>query len=246
MNAKTQNKLFLLINGILCGFSALYLTCILDQMTLVTNLQRMFVWCYFFILFFLILWFVRKKIILFVKQYIKIVIICVFVLLGWSLVSSEFFLPKKYLNNEFVISILEENNNDAKGKEAWLQAISLDGEEQPLDLIQDIDEGWTLNGNVVYGSYDNSGALVVDLPEAKTIKLTFGMHLWSGIIEIQSDNFDIKYDLYDAVGNECVIEIPGNNRDYVGISRLILLLGYFSLCVVMGELVIFFIIRKKC
>ena len=245
MSIKLKIKIFYLVNSISCGFAALYLTCVIDQMTLTTNLQRLFVWCYFYVILFALIWFMKSTIIAFITQYKLLTIVCVFSLLGWCIIGGgKNVLPKKALENEIVISIEAGANDNSKGKEVWINSLSLDGETQPLEMLQNADQGWIIKENAVYGSFDMSNSLILSLPSAKEMELTFGMHPWSGIVDIRSNDFYTKHDLYDALGSACVIKIPESLVDYSGIFWLALLYGYFSLCIIIGQIVVFFLQKK--
>lgn len=244
MGSKKINNIFYIINVITCTLAALFLTCYIDRITLSTNIQKLFVWFYFYAVFFTTLCFMRKKIIAFVMQYKKIIIVCVIGVFGWSFVGGRSFLPQKSIENEVEISIMDEINPSSQGKEAWLLALSLDDEVQSLDTFNDIEQGWIFKENALYGNYDTSKKLVLKFPGEKDIELTFGMHAWSGIVDIESNGFHAKYDLYDEAGNNCIIQIPGRFDNYSGVFQLVLISGFFSLCLIGGEILFFFLQKR--
>ena len=245
MDKKIQKKIYCFINMIICGFAAFYLMCIIKQMTLATMLQEVFIWCYFWILLLVVLWVLKVKIIESMREHRIFNYIILFIILGWAITSGTKFLPEIVLPNRITISVLERKNNESQGQEVWFREISVDGLTQPLQIAENKKNGWILKGQAIYGSYADSKELDLILPKGKKIELTFARHSWSGMIEVQGHNYKQEHDLYLSTGDEYTIEIPGNYFSYTGMSHYFLLLGYYSFCIILVEVLMFLHFRFK-
>lgn len=236
MNVKTK-ALTYIIQLLIGGLSAFYLVLYLDEITLTTNLQRFFVWCYFEVLVLIFTCFFKCDFIIGLKKHVRkcsigMLIFCIVLILF-----DNSLLPQKYLDNELTLTISEEKNNKSQGQEVWINGLKVGSKVVPLSQYANIN-GWTWDGTALSGSYAKSGVLVIDLPGAKEILLEFGMHQWSGIIEVQSNNEKEIIDLYNDQGANKVVVINGLVEKYGNLYTVLLFLGGISLFVLLEELVL--------
>lgn len=229
---KKMNRLMLIlcyivINGVL----ALYFTCLINEITLTTNLQRAFIWLYFDFIFMVGLYFLIKKISAWNKLISKMAFLIIIVL---SFISTLIIGPKLIPMNPRLVNLnlnISENRNDkSNGNEVWLTSIVINGEKVNLHNVTLDGTGWIYKDNIIFGE-GNSDIKNLNLSflKVKTMDLTIVKHQWSGIISIDSNGIMKSYDLYDEKGGILTINIPIKNNAYSGILNNVLYLGIFEI-----------------
>lgn len=236
MKMDAKKKIYFLLYLFLSMFAAFCLLAYIDEITLVTAMQKIFVWTYLSLMLLVIQYVMRKKILCFIKEYKLWTLLMLAIVLIWSIVTRDKFLPQQFVENTVEIVILNDKNADSQGQEVWLNSISLDGDIQSLETYVNPENGWNFTQNALNGSYQNSNALELKLPAAKKIKFKFSMHAWSGMLEIKNKEQIQTCDLYAPVSDEYVLILDGQSVPYQGIYQYILLLGYFSVCIILVEI----------
>lgn len=176
------------VGAIAAILASIYLTFLVDAYTLNTNLQRVFVFCYFLLMCGVAVWLVRKfkKHELPKRRLLAVVLLAVVVVIA----GNSSLLPKA---REATISVIALPQEADGYREVWLTAATLDGQETLLSQLELLaSQGWSYNSDyddyVFYpsGESDGSNKLSVSV-FASEIQLTFAKNGWSGVAEIQVD-----------------------------------------------------------
>lgn len=217
--------------AIISFFSAIYFMCIINEGTLTTDLQRIFISFYFWTILLFILIIIKKKYGLLSELTKRKGVFGLLILLslGMTFVSWKFNMPREYLDTSVTIKVLNENNLNSQGKEAWLTEVKLDGSSVSVDDVLEIPEtGWLKSGSALYANgEENPENLLLRVPKKKEMELQFNKHAWSGIIQVNFEGREKVYDLYDSVGGSVSIVVPAYFREYSGFTEIIILVGIF-------------------
>lgn len=214
-------------------FSAVYLTFIINEITLETNLQRFFVFSYFFVLLCGILCFLRQYICaIFFRCKILVPIMIIITTIAFACRGNQ-ILPHYYGENYLTITILNQRNINSKGNEVWIKSIKLDGASQKIENYADEQKGWKMNNDSLVGTLDVSKPLVLMLPSAKNITIILGTHMWSGQIEISDTISTNIYDLYSENGGEIKLVLDGNRELYKGMFGKLLKISSVSFLIML-------------
>lgn len=224
-----------------------FLTCVIEQTTILSKMQKVFVMIYFISIFTFILKFISKKIIIRNIKYRSIILLLVIIV---SFIFRNEFIPKIYNSTNITIQVLEQNDPASLGKEAWLITILVNNKNQNLSsfINKEQENSWIFQDNALYGDFTKgTEPLVLHFLKAKSIRLNFGKHSWSGIIEVTTNDSSYIYNLYDDIGDELEIDIPISYEEYSFFEQIILLLGISFIMFYLLELVDFKIkdIKKK-
>ena len=232
---------------IISGFISLYITCLINERTLTTNLQRSFIYVYFFVIIVIALHVLAKKFTLIIKKnkVKKLLGGLILISLGGCLITSNYFLPRVCKANDVTINILADKNHDSQGQETWITGIKVNGVSQNIANYANNDTGWSYKENSLYGNAADSGQLNLKLSKAKKIELSFVKHKWSGNIEIKNGDFTQIYDLYDEEGSTLITQIPTLQEDYRGWIRLFLICGLFFIYLLILYLFIYLYWKLK-
>lgn len=188
MRLDKKRFVMVVVGAIAAVFASIYLTFLVDAYTLNTNLQRVFVFCYFLLMCGVAVWLVRK----FKKHELpkRVMLAVVLLAVVVAIVGNNSLLPKA---REATISATALPRETEGYREVWLTAASLDGQETSLAQLELLaSQGWIYNGDyddyVFYpsGESDGSNKLSVSV-FASEIQLTFAKNGWSGVAEIQVD-----------------------------------------------------------
>lgn len=245
MKHNMQSKAKFLLICFFCGLIAFYWVCVINQLTLTTAVQRVFVWLYLEIMLSLIFMAIRNKVILFLKNNRLPGIAILVLVLGAGLLVSGRFIPQKTESTEISVKILNDMNESSSGREVWLYKIYADGLAKPVEIAENKACGWTLQGTAVYGNYDTSQTLQFWLPKGENYQLVFGKHAWSGIIEVESNGQKTVVDLYAPEQGEYMLDVAGNSTVYSGVIYDVLLLSYCAALLYLGMLVIYVLGRRN-
>ena len=238
----SKMKIFLAI--CICALPAFYLLEVINEITLATLLQKIFVWCYLEVILSIVLLCIVSKVVYIFKdnKWIGIAITLLALVIG--AVTSTCSLPQKIEETKMMVEILPEMNSESEGREVWINEIRVDGISKRLDSTKITDNGWILKDNSIYGEYNNSGRLELLLPKGKKYELKFGKHAWSGIIEVVCHDQKKVIDLYAPEKDTYVLELQGVSESYTGIYYCILVIGY-CLWLLLLEMVCLYVLRRK-
>lgn len=244
-NKKKSSTIIIFISA----FIALYLTCITNEVTLTTNLQRIFIYTYFWVLLSVGLIVYRRKLETSSRNILNKKLIAVFAIISLFLcvVFNAFLCPKIYLPNKISISILNNTNINSQGHEVWITGVRLDGASEGISQYSylGVDSGWNDNGNALVGNGPTSKTLELNIRKAKEIELSFVKHQWSGIIEIKNGCFEEVCDLYDANGDNLVIKIPTNFMEYKGVLHFAIMGGCFLFLLTFFHIIYYILYKQK-
>ncbi|MCX4268718.1 MAG: acyltransferase family protein [Lachnospiraceae bacterium] len=206
-------------------FMAYFLTCIIEQITFLSILQKSFIILYFIVMFLLIFRFINKKIIFENIKYKKMILFFAIIV---AFIFRNQFLPKIYHSTDVIISVLEQNDPASNGKEAWLTGIKINGNTQDLLYFVNKNEAnsWIFQNGALLGDYtQDRNQLFLNFSKVRSIQLKFVKHAWSGVIEIATNNTKNIYNLYDPIGEELKIDVPVTYVEYPFFQRIVLLVG---------------------
>ncbi len=212
------NKIVSFIIKILIAF---YLTMLINQGTLSTNSQFLFVLLYFILVLILCNKFITNLKIN-KRNFVFTVLLTILTISFFGV-----YIPKDYSNNKIEINILNEKNKLSEGYECWLTEIEIDNKIYEFYNLN-IDTTWELKDNVLFtNGSDNKFFLF--LPKAKNVNLKVSKHAWSGKIEVVVNGDRKIYDLYDENGNTLIIKIDNLSKNYNQFIQLLLFVGYVLL-----------------
>lgn len=231
------------------GFISFYLTALIAQMTLSTKLQEICVFLYFMVMLGIGNYFWARK---YNGRKMKnsYYLLAGILSITATIVFAEKSLPEKYERNVINITILEDKNKESQGREVWLSGVLVNGKSQNLNDVvhtSEISKPWRLNGeNLIGNAEENETAIIVELPKAKRIELSFGMHAWSGMVQIQAGDNLWTYDLYSESGDQFIAEIPPVKHAYSQVENIIFLIGILGIYMYFTvALIQYFTSRKK-
>lgn len=180
--------------------SAFFLTKLIDDITLVTNMQRIFVFLYFTTGFTIVSWMWMKKWerLLWKQVFFSAVIAACFVIAAGSWLF--------YKDAKIQISPAQSINNDSLGSEIWLKEIRIDGNIHAVNQYGNT-KGWYIedsSGSLVSYSEDFTQPVNIEISYRDRVQLLFIAHKWSGKVKVQMQNDSFVYDLYSKQGTDVV------------------------------------------
>lgn len=210
------------VGNVICSA---FLTYIVDTVTLSTNLQVGFVFCYFILVNRVLniiyrsksqqscLW---KKISLF------------FVALGVAILTLSQVYTTEYSTN-IVLTVNGEKNQEAFGSEIWLTHIFVNGIAVQLENIS-LEGGWKYadSDDAIYivSEDGKEESLELGLPAGKIVTLVFNSHPWSGIVEIEGGTLPEKIDLYSKDNDSVTIDVVRMPKQPHFFVKVMLCIGY--------------------
>ncbi len=198
-------KRFLIV--IACLLISYYLTWTVDKITIESQLQYTFVFLYFFIVCHVICWFLLKHMRKFrpKQNAIRILVSCflaVIVLVSFYDSFIEFYQPMKIKITALGDSVdLKEGQ---KGTEVWLIEVTADNKTIDFTDIT-LTEGWENREGSLLHYQNQTGSIVLEVPAAKNIWLTFVSHPWSGTVSVDNGNEVKEIELFNKYQNSTKI-----------------------------------------
>lgn len=220
-------------------FISYFLTCVVEQTTILSKIQKVFIIIYFTLIFIFILKFISKKVIIRNLKYRSIILLLAIII---SFIFRNQLIPKIYNSTDIAIRVLDQNDPASLGKEAWLISILVNNKSQSLSSFVNKEQknSWIFQDNALYGDFTKgTDQLLLHFVKAKFIQLNFGKHSSSGIIEVTTNNSSYIYNLYDDIGDKLEIDIPITYEEYSFFEQIILLLGISFIIFYLLELVSF-------
>ncbi|WP_145139439.1 DUF6020 family protein [Paenibacillus sp. Y412MC10] len=171
-----------------------------------SGITRYFIYLFMIIICIFIIWniikFIFKEIILISRTRVTLLLSFCFI---FSILLN-YGIPLKYGERGFIeITVLGEQNKNAKSSEVWVKEINVDGQalnNKDLNLNQ-----WSIKDGVPESSQKDSNLFWSGLVN-KEIKVSFVSHPWSGKVKISSNNYEKVIDLYSEVAISKDLTIP--------------------------------------
>lgn len=213
--------------------ASFYLMKVVDQTTLTTNLQRFFIYIYFVIFIYVLEQIYKKYFVNLIDKNEKRTIliisaVCAIILL---LYKGESVIPKEYMDSQVVITTSNEKNVNSNGNEVWILSININGKS--LDLKTLNSSGFTLKdtGELVGGIDNKIGQCTIEIEANNNVDIIFGMHAWSGIAEINSNNKIERKDLFDENGSQYIFHAkPAIKEKSLLYKTSMAAFGYVVIC----------------
>ena len=180
--------------------SAFFLTKLIDDVTLVTNMQRIFVFLYFMTGSGAVSWIWMKKWkrVLWKQLIFSVVIAACFMIAA---------VPRLfYKNAKIQISPAESSNNNSLGSEIWLKEIRVDGNVHAVSQYENR-KGWYIedsSGSLVSYGEDFTQPVNMEVRYQDQVQLLFIAHKWSGKVKVETRNDSFVYDLYSKQGTDVI------------------------------------------
>lgn len=226
----TFTKLKRIITFIVLILCSYYLMNCVDEKTLSTNIQRIFIMLYFILIVFLIIKFndyfckryipdLIKKIILCASVFLTLIIIC----LGNSII-----IPVKYDVNSIDIVALDEKNTNSQGYEVWLSTIELNHKQ--ADFKNNVYNLflWDYRDGALYSNGEQKNNLLqLSIPKGQEVTLSFAKHAWSGKVMIKTEEKEYVYDLFEPASDTLTIDIFPKILKRNDVENIILNIGAF-------------------
>lgn len=230
-----KNYLYASISGF---FVALYLTGIINEETLTTTLQRIFVCIYLILGMSIFLYYANKNII--GKASKKLKIFAAILALLSAVIMREELIPKKYEDKYVEVTLLEEKNVNSRGHEAWITNVLLNNK---VIKYSDLNmSGWVLQGSTIYANNEMDAArLVIYVPKKKELCIEFGKHAWSGIVAVRYNESVEIYDLYSPDDESLNICIPVTPMRYDRCINYLMGIGLYFLLYEFIKIILVFI-----
>ena len=239
--------------GLLCILGSYYLTWRIDEITLDTWFQKIFVFIYF-LLILLFFWLLRHRYLKLppitiqekvAKNLVSILITVVFVTVGF-----DAFVGWRYDPISISITALGKTGEihvGQKGTEVWITEIKIDGQKYDLSKVPLAPE-WEYRDNANLLSYQNQPSTIAfELPGARNTEIDFLSHPWSGEVLVKSNQKNQKIDLYrteDKESSNVTFSLPGE-RGVSFIWDWIARIGCFILLLDIINTAICFLIWRK-
>ncbi len=136
------------------------------------------------------------------KVWLLCVSLCVFAVcsvLAYKLLP-DFWAPS-YAPTEVTVTLLEDKNPDAAGREVLLSKNAIiDGASARMTPV-DISGSWNTEYGYFWGLAPGS-SITFSFPAAEDIDLRFNKHRWSGIVEIEDGAHKERLDLYSDISDD--------------------------------------------
>lgn len=235
-----MKKIMALIIGCICS---IYLTLLVKNKTELSIFQQTFVGIYFFISSIIITVFIQMRGFLRKKERKRLfflVIISMLFFLLWKNV----LVPTDYEDNVVEIIATGERNESSNAYEIWISDIEINGKRKDIDTIA-LEQGWSIEkGNILANAGKERVSFFLHIEEMESVKISFGKHDWSGIVEIKCGNFEQQIDLYSADGGSVQVEIAGTYRGKGVAEKAIFYIGGL-LCVFLCVVLVGMSLPKK-
>ncbi len=147
-----------------------------------------------------------------------------------SIVFSSFFLLILPFQPTVAVSIAAtgEKNTLSKGTEVWLQIPARSGGFNSTVLG---DQGWTMQDRQLVSAKHQPAKLALQLPLSSDSKIVFGMHPWSGIVEVEVNGQNQKFDLYKESPGAIELRLDSLSTSPIAIDKVA---TFFSLAKTFG------------
>lgn len=228
---KTKNVLI----SIYCIFPALFCLCYINELTLTTRIQQVFVFVYLEIFFTIITWFLQMKFKSVQQKKGK--------WMNWAVIGGAFFatvifsdsiMPQYYEDGIITISVSDDKNINSNGREIWLSQINVNKKDIDLMELADQNEGWIYSEGTLYANKDNDPQpLQLSLRKNSPVELFFLKHEWSGMADIQFGNELQTHDLYERERGGLELHVQPQGEQYTGVMRMVLISGFFIICLIL-------------
>jgi len=135
-------------------------------------------------------------------------------------------IPRRYKDQVVEVIAVGEKNEYSNSYEVWINAIKVNGKEVSLKDL-DLKNNWEYKeGNLLSDAGENRNMLPIYVNEMQEIEIVFGMHNWSGIVEIKSENTIDRIDLYSSNSTKKDICITGR-LETINLRTICLFLGSY-------------------
>ena len=238
-----KNIVNFIIKIILFSIMSIYLSCVVNQITITTNIQFIFIFIYFFIAIMIMFKILRKKFNNNTKvKVISIICACFVLIIGYGKL-----IPYQSSSANIKIEILDKNNMMSEGNEVWINKIIVNGNsKEPVDFLKQATYYENKNGSIYSDSNKGKEYLEFRVQKAHDIKLKLGAHQWSGMINLKVDKQNINtFDLYSKKNKEFIINIPTSIKEWDINIQIILYIGVF-LWSISIFLICFEVLRRRC
>lgn len=188
--------------------SGIYLTWMIDRVTLSTWLQRTFIFVYFvagaaMLLFLRKCFWTRKK-----SGQRRMILVCSVIGAALSIFfCKDIILPQSNSAQLELMNISQRNQN--QGNEVWLISLKLDGAEIPLSSLTALENnGWIYSdaNDDFYCTGTGENNLLLQLPAHRDAELNFITSSWSGSVEIRyGGGSPQEVSLYDPAGESATL-----------------------------------------
>lgn len=223
MNNFNWKMLLLFISNV---FSAAFLTILVDDITLTTMLQRVFIFLYFFIILniFIITASIKLK-----KRNWKVLIVSGIVAI---FLIGIFGFHSFYKTADIKIMPIGKENTEAKGEEVWIKNIIIDGKSYDEENYHNMD-GWYFDnssGYLVSYNEEITESMNINVTYRNEIQLVFIGHQWSGGVNVIFNNKTYFYDLYSSEGvdiEKTFTDIEG--KSFICLQNIFVIFGSWIL-----------------
>ena len=220
-------KIIIFIVSILCSY---YLMNCVDEKTLSTNIQRIFIMLYFILIVFLVIKFIDYLCKRYIPDSIKRIIwgACTFLTLLIICLGNSIIIPVKYDVNFLDIVALDDKNTDSQGYEVWLSTIELNHKQ--TDFKNNVYNLflWDYREGALYSNGEQKNNLLqLSIPKGQEATLSFVKHAWSGKILIKTEEKENVYDLFNTTSDTLTIDIYPKILERNAVETIILNIGAF-------------------
>ena len=223
---------------LVCSLISYYLTLTIDKTTLETRWRFAFVFVYFLVSNILIYKIFLNRIQNRNKKNSIFRLIASGILAVLLLVCCfDSFIG---LYKPMTIRITAVGNNEGlkegqRGTEVWLKQVMIDNEQVDLSEVP-LTDGWEYRDGFLLSYQDQPNSIILHLPAAKSVKLKFLSHPWSGMVVIDNGYECKRIDLFnpDMEGTNIEIPIEGIQKTFQGVADVLQILScYVFLCYIL-------------
>ncbi len=224
-------------------FSSVYLLKIIGMKASLNIYQIIFIFCYLFLLFIGMVSFIWNKGI--GKSDKKSILIVSMISLLLCFFNRNIIVPRTYEDKIIEIRATGEKNESSVSYEVWINSITANGNKIEFEDMN-VEESWKLvDGCLLSDTEKLSNLLKIQVIEMENVKITFGTHDWSGIVEVKCGDQIEKIDLYSINSGKKEINITGKYKN-IGIEYICLLFGgYLTIFLFLAFFLSIFEWKKK-
>ncbi len=223
-------------------FSALFLTVLVDEITLTTSLHKIFIFLYFYFTLFVIV----KVVSIYQISWQKglIVLSAVFAI---SFIKISGF-DNYYKCADIEISPIGKISEEANGEEVWIKDIIVDGNSIFHSYNYNF-SGWYREENSGYlRSYneEKTEPFFLSIEYINNYSIVFIKHSWSGGVEVTLNGEKEQYDLYADVGQD-IEKTFGKEyaKKIISWNNILMMLGGFILFFQIIYIVLIFAVKRN-
>lgn len=209
---------------IFCILSGLGLIGFIENETILSFYQKIFLLFYFVIVIVFLFYQGKNKSVKKPEKKDKVLIAGISMIV--VIFGRNIWIPVQYQDCEIEITATGEKNKESNSYEVWIQEIEIN--HNLVDLSKYQNEQWIfLDHCIVSNAGEEKEILLIPIEKMESVKITFGKHAWSGIAEVNFLGNQNKIDLFSHSGGIAEVVLDGISKKENMIFYTAKLIGWY-------------------